>query len=450
MLKLPDFVNNFFQIFRKNHYQIYLIGGAVRNLLLNKPIENWDFTTNATPNEILKIFPDAFYNNTYGTVSIPIKLTTNDQPLITIFDVTPFRKETNYQDFRHPEKIEWAKTIEEDLSRRDFTVNAMAFDGKKIIDLFQGQKHLKERLIVAVGDPDKKFNEDALRLIRAIRFSSQLGFFIEENTKKSIKKNAYLITKISWERIRDEFLKILASDFPSEGILFLKNTNLLKYILPELENSFSIPQKSPKRHHIYDVGTHLILSLKNCPSKDPITRFATLIHDIGKVKTFKKDEKTGLITFYNHEVIGTNMAKKIAERFKLSNNQKDKLIKLVRYHQFTVSEIQTDKAIRRFIKNVGKEYLDDIIALRFGDRIGSGAKPDSWRFNLFRKRLIEVQKQPFQIKDLKINGYDVMKIFNLKPGPKIGKILKDVFEKVVNKKLKNDRQELLNYLNQIK
>ncbi len=450
MLKLPDFVNNFFQIFRKNHYQIYLIGGAVRNLLLNKPIENWDFTTNAAPDEILKLFPDAFYNNTYGTVSIPIKLTTNDQPLITIFEVTPFRKETNYQDFRHPEKIEWAKTIEEDLSRRDFTINAIAFDGKKIIDLFQGQKHLEERLIVAVGDPDKRFNEDSLRLIRAIRFASQLGFFIEENTKKSIKKNAHLITKISWERIRDEFLKILASDFPSEGILFLKNTNLLKYILPELENSFSIPQKSPKRHHIYDVGTHLILSLKNCPSKDPITRFATLIHDIGKVKTYKKDEKTGLITFYNHEVVGTNMAKNIAERFKLSNNQKDKLIKLVRYHQFTVSEIQTDKAIRRFIKNVGKEYLDDIIALRFGDRIGSGAKPDSWRFDLFRKRLIEVQKQPFQIKDLKINGHDVMKIFNLKPSPKIGKILKDIFDKVVDNKLKNDRQELLNYLNQIK
>ncbi len=442
MLDLPNFINDFFQIFRKNNYQIYLVGGAVRDLLLNKSVENWDFTTNATPDEILKLFPDSFYNNTYGTVSVKFNN--------LIFEVTPFRKETNYQDFRHPEKIEWAKTIEEDLSRRDFTINAMAFDGEKIIDLFQGQKHLQEKLIVAVGDPEKRFNEDALRLIRAIRFASELGFFIEENTKKSIIRNAHLITKISWERIRDEFLKILASDFPSEGILFLKNTNLLKYILPELEASFSIPQKSPKRHHIYDVGTHLLLSLKHCPSKDPITRFATLIHDIGKVKTFKKDEETGLITFYNHEVVGTKMAKQIAIRFKLSNNQKDKLIKLVRYHQFTVSEIQTDKAIRRFIRNVGKEYLDDIIALRFGDRIGSGAKPDSWRFDLFRKRLIEVQKQPFQIKDLKINGHDVMRIFNLKPGPKVGEILKEVFDKVVNKKLKNDRKELLNYLNQIK
>lgn len=439
MFQLPDYIIEIFNKFKKAGYQIYLVGGAVRNLLLKKEINNFDLTTNATPQEILKMFPDAFYHNVYGTVSVPLKT----KNLTTILEITPFRKEENYQDFRHPEKIKWAKTLKEDLSRRDFTINAIAYDGKKLIDPFSGRKDLENKLIKTVGDPDKRFTEDALRLIRAIRFASQLGFLIEEKTRKSIEKNAHLITKISWERIRDEFLKILSSNHPSEGVIFLKNTKLLSYILPELESCFNIPQKSPKRHHIYDVGTHLVMSLKYCPSKDPITRFATLIHDIGKVQTFKKDEKTGLITFYNHEVIGEKLTEKIASRFKLSKKDKEKLIRLVKNHQFTVSELQTDKAIRRFIKKVGKEYLKDILDLRTGDRLGSGAKKTSWRFELFKKRLIEVQKEPFKITDLKIDGYDVMKVLNLKPGPKVGEILKNIFDQVVEKKLKNERKVLL-------
>jgi len=301
-------------------------------------------------------------------------------------------------------------------------------------------------LIKAVGDPDIRFNEDALRLLRAVRFTSQLGFLIEDKTRDSIQKNASQITKISWERIRDEFLKILGGEHPSEGILFLKSTGLLAYILPEVDVCFNIQQKSPKRHHVYDVGTHLVMALKHCPSSDPITRFATLIHDIGKAKTFYKDEKTDLITFYNHEVVGKKQAEKIAERFKLSNKQKDKLITLVAEHQYTVSEAQTDKAIRRFIRSVTKEYLQDMLDLRTGDRIGSGAKPTSWRNELFKKRLEEVQKQPFQIKDLKIDGNDVMKLLKIKPGPQVGSILKKLFEEVVEKKLENKRDTLLNQI----
>ena len=438
MIKLPDEVTKLMNEFKKNKYQIYVVGGAVRDATLKKNVDNWDFTTNAIPDEIRKLFPDSFYNNIYGTVSIP-------QDKI-IFEITPFRKESNYSDSRHPEKIEWAKTVEEDLSRRDFTINAIAYDGKNIIDPYGGQKDLSNRLIKAVGDPDIRFKEDALRLLRAVRFTSQLGFLIEDTTRDSIQKNAGLITKISWERIRDEFLKILAGDHPSEGILFLKNTGLLSYILPEVDVCFAIPQKSPKRHHVYDVGTHLVMALKHCPSSDPITRFATLIHDIGKAKTFYKDEKTDLITFYNHEVVGKKQAENIAERFKLSNKQKDKLITLVAEHQYTVSETQTDKAIRRFIRSVTKEYLQDMLDLRTGDRIGSGAKPTSWRNELFKKRLEEVQKQPFQIKDLKIDGNDVMKLLKIKPGPKIGSILKKLFEKVSEGKIKNEKQALLDQL----
>jgi len=450
MFPLPEAMKNIFSIFKKNGFEIYLVGGAVRDFLLGKNPKNFDFTTNATPKQIQSLFPNSFYNNTYGTVSIPVEMEGLSSLQKTIIEITPFRKEEDYTDFRHPEKIEWAKTLEEDLARRDFTINAIAYDGKKIIDPHYGQKDLKEKIIRCVGDPDKRFTEDALRLLRAIRFASQLGFLIEEKTRKAIEKNSQLITKISWERIRDEFLKILKSDHPAEGVLFLRNTGLLKYILPELDVCFFIPQKSPKRHHIYDVGTHLVMSLKHCPSKDEITRFATLIHDIGKAKTFKKDEKTGLITFYNHEVVGKKLAEKIAERFKLSSKQKEKLVRLVAYHQFTVSELQTDKAIRRFIRNVGKEYLLDMLDLRVADRLGSGAKATSWRLELFKKRLIEVQKEPFKITDLKVNGYDVMRILEIKPGPKVGEVLKYLFEKVVKKKLKNEREVLLKEIEKIK
>ena len=426
---------------RTNGFEVYVVGGAVRNLLLNKEVTNWDFTTNATPENIQKIFPDNFYHNVYGTVTVK-----SDAYL---FEITPYRKESNYLDNRHPEKIEWAQTIEEDLARRDFTVNAIALrqaQGKlecELIDIYNGQKHIQEKKIVAVGNPDTRFQEDALRLMRGVRFASQLGFLIEEETQNAMTRNAELISHISWERIRDELLKIIGSDHPSEGVLFLKNTGILKYILPELDACFAIQQKSPNRHHIYDVGTHLIMALKNCPSPDPITRFAALMHDIGKVGTFHKEEDTQQITFYNHEVVGTIQAKKIADRLRLSNEQKEKFVRLIEFHQFTVIEDQTDKAVRRFIRDVGKEYIQDMLDVRTADRIGSGATPTSWRLDLFKKRIIEVQKEPFTVKDLKINGLDVMKIKNIKPSREVGDILDALFEKVINGKVKNEREELL-------
>lgn len=441
MQKLPDFVGDFLQTFQKAGHEIFLVGGIVRELLLNKAVD-WnlaDFTTSAKPEEIQKLFPDSFYENKFGTVGVKIKVGEKE----IVFEVTTYRKESNYKDRRHPEKIEWAKTIDEDLARRDFTINAMAYDGKKLVDLFDGQKHLKQKMIVAVGDPDERFSEDALRLLRAVRFAAQLGFLLEEKTRESIRKNAKLIKHVSAERVKDELLKILASENPAEGILFMRSTGLLEMIFPEIDESFQVPQKSPKRHHIYDVGTHLVMSLKHCPSKDPITRFASLLHDVGKVKTFRKDEKTGLITFYNHEVVGEKIAKNIADRLKLSNKQKEKLVMLVRMHQFTVTELQTDKAVRRFIRHVGKEYLQDILDVRTGDRIGSGSTPTSWRLELFKKRLEEVQKEPFKVSDLKISGNDVMKELKLKPGPKVGKILNKLFDQVVEGKIKNDKKELM-------
>lgn len=239
--------------------------------------------------------------------------------------------------------------------------------------------------------------------------------------------------------------KILKNENAYSGIVHLKESGLMQEILPELVKCFGVDQKSPNRHHIYDVGTHLLMSLKFCKSKDPVTKFATLIHDIGKPQTYRKSTE-GFITFYNHEMVSTKIAKNIADRLRFSNAEKDKFIKLVRFHQFTVDERQTDSAIRRFIRNVGIENIEDMLNLRVADRLGGGAKETSWRLEEFKKRLIVVQKQPFSIKDLKINGKDVMEILGIPSGPKVGEVLEKIFEKVENKMLPNEREILVDFL----
>lgn len=438
-LKLPQEVIAALDALEKKGFEAYLVGGSVRDLIMGRNTSNWDFTTNARPDEILKIFPDSYYDNKFGTVGIP-------QASGLVFEITTFRSEKGYSDHRHPDKVFWGKTLEEDLSRRDFTINAIALHfavGKpRIIDPYKGQGDINLKIITTVGDPDARFAEDALRLIRAVRIATELGFLIEEKTHLAIKKNAPLINQISAERVRDELMRILSTDYPADGILLLRSSGLLAQILPELEICFGIAQQSPKRHHIYDVGTHLIMSLKNCKSKDPIVRLATLLHDVGKPQVSQKQEDA-VITFYNHEIVGTKIVRNIADRLRFSKKDRDKLIKLVRWHQFSVDERQTDKAIRRFIKRVGKENLNNILDLRVGDRLGGGAQETSWRLELYKKRLAEVQKQPFTVADLKVDGYDVMKILNLKPGPAVGKVLTKLFEEVENDQTKNEREYLL-------
>jgi tRNA nucleotidyltransferase (CCA-adding enzyme) len=439
---IPDEVKEILKIFEDKNFEIYIVGGAVRDLLMGKIPNDWDFTTNATPEEILKVLgEEAFYDNKFGTVGLKSKNINLDP-----FEITTFRTESNYLDGRHPEKVEWGKSLEDDLGRRDFTINALALDKDfKVIDLYNGQKDLEKKLIKAVGDPTERFTEDALRMMRAIRIATELNFKIDEKTFEAIKSNSTLINKIAKERIKDELFKILSSNHADLGISMLKDSGILEEILPEVYKMFGVEQKSPGRHHIYDVGTHCLMALKFCKSNDPIVKFATLIHDIGKPQTMKKLE-TGTITFYNHEVVGEIIARRIADRLRFSKHEAEKLLKLVRWHQFTVNEFQTDSALRRFIKNVGIENLEDIIILRTADRLGSGSKETSWRTEEFKKRLLEVQKQPFSIKDLKINGSDVMKELNLKPSKKVGEILEKLFQEVVEKKIENKKTSLLNHL----
>ena len=454
--KIPIDIEKIVKKLASSGFEAAIVGGAVRQMLKDEKITDWDLTTNAKPEQIQKLFAKSFYNNRFGTVGVPVA----DGQVVQI---TTYRTEEKYTDKRHPDVIVWGKSLEEDLKRRDFTINAIALrlsktSGKfevrsskfELIDPFDGKGDLDKKIIRTVGNPDDRFKEDALRLLRAARFATTLGFAIEAKTKNAIKKNASLLSKISGERIRDELFKIIESDNAADGILLLKDLGLLKIILPELEVCFAVEQKSPKRHHIFDVGTHCVLSLKNCPSKDTTVRFATLLHDIGKAKVAKVTEE-GVRTFYNHEVVGGYLAKKIADRLHLARGQKDKLYKLVRFHQFTVDEKQTDKALRRFIKNIGVENIEDMMDLRIGDRLGGGLQqPESWRLKLFRQRIKAVLKKPFTVADLKINGNDVMKVLGIKPGPKVGKILNELFEEVADDKTKNTKEYLLNRLESFK
>lgn len=445
--KIPTSVLTILEKFEKAGFEIYIVGGVVRDLITGREAYDWDFTTNATPEEILKILPEGFYDNKFGTVGIADE--THERP----HEITTFRTEYGYSDKRRPDKVSWGKSLEEDLSRRDFTINAMAIGqitehsaqniGKiSLIDPFGGQEDLEIKLVRAVGDPMKRFDEDSLRMVRAVRIATELRFEIEEKTLEAIKHHATSIIYIAWERIKDELVKLLKSDNPADGILLLRKSELLKEILPELEITFGVEQKSPKRHHKFDVGTHLIESLRNCPSKDPIVRLATLIHDIGKPRTQKITDE-GVITFYNHEVVGSRMARDIANRLRLSKKDKDRIWVLVRRHQFTVDERQTDSAIRRFIKNVGFDNLQDMLDLRTGDRLGGGATETSWRLEKFKERLEEVQKQPFSVKDLKVDGNDVMEILKIPGGPKVGEILNKLFAEVEENQTRNTREYLL-------
>jgi len=435
---LPQFVLNILNIFGENKYDIFIVGGAVRDILMKKEVHDWDFTTNATPEEILKLFPEGFYDNKFGTVGV---LFENE-----IYEITTYRTEAGYTDRRHPDVVLWGKTLEEDLARRDLTINALALDKDlKVIDLYSGQEDIKNKLIRAVGDANKRFNEDALRILRSVRIATELGFLIEDKTFGAIKEKAFLLSEISGERIRDELLKIMASEHPTDGVMIAHNGGVLEQILPELEKGYGLAQA---KHHIHDVFKHSVESLRSCPSSDPIVRLATLLHDVGKAYTYKGEGEER--TFYNHEMESARIARDIAERLHFSKEQREKFVTLIRWHQFSVDEFQTDKAIRRFIVRVGNKYLEDIFNVRIGDRLGSGCtKAESWRLLEYKQRTIDVQKHIPSVKDLKVNGKDVMEVLGIPPGPRVGEVLSKLFEEITEDVAKNEREYLIEQIKKL-
>lgn len=427
-------------------YEAWIVGGAVRDLILGLPADDWDVTTNATPGQIQPLFRESFYDNEYGTVKVAGKHVSEQFGLAEgaikdeeLYDITTYRSESGYSDKRRPDSVTWGKTIEEDLKRRDFTINAMALgkDGQ-VIDPYGGQEDIQKKLIKAVGKPSERFEEDALRIMRAIRLAAQLGFEIEQGTLSALKEKVPNLKEISWERTGAEVMKLLATVHAADGVLLMANTGILDIVMPELLATKAVKQGG---HHIYDVFTHSVEALRACPSPDPVVRLATLLHDIDKPVVAKAEGERG-VTFYNHEVSGARTAKRIAERLKLPKKDQDRVFTLVRWHMFVYESKMTDASIRRFIRRVGKENIHDMMALRIGDRVGGGSKATSWRLTELQKRIGEQFYEPLSLKDLAIDGADVMRILNIPPSRRVGEILNTLFEEILDDPAKNKKEEL--------
>lgn len=441
-------------------YEAWIVGGAVRDTLLGRATKDWDVTTSATPTQVLPLFANSFYDNNYGTVMVAGKhlkdqfgLDDSSAEDEAIFDITTYRTEHGYSDKRRPDSVSWGKSIDEDLARRDLTINAIAIrpsnqqavnskqvgdGGIEIVDPFGGQHDLKNGVIRAVGEPKARFEEDALRILRAVRLGAELGFVIESKTLAAIQEKAANLGQISAERIGGEVMRVLASPNPADGVRLMASTGILKVVIPELLLAKDVKQGG---HHIYDVFTHSVEALGACPSPDPVVRLATLLHDVDKPVVVKPGGERGM-TFYGHEVSGARTAKRIAERLKLSKRDQERIFTLVRWHMFVYESKMTDASIRRFIRRVGRENIHDMMALRVGDRVGGGSKATSWRLTELQKRIGEQFYEPLSLKDLKINGGDVMRILGIAPGRRVGEILNQLFEEVIEDSHKNDKEYL--------
>ena len=443
---------------KNKSFEAYIVGGCVRDFLRGTESQDWDVATNAKPAEIGKIFLRSYADNKFGTVTV---LTGSEDPKLKEIEITPYRIESKYTDKRHPDEVKWAKTIKEDLARRDFTVNAIAINlqlttyNLQLIDPFNGQQDLKNKIIRAVGNPEDRFNEDALRMMRAVRFAATLEekavpgrWQIEESTGQAIKKNAKLLQVISKERIRDELLKIIMADRAAEGIDLLRELGLLKYIIPELEEGYGVSQN---KHHIYEVYDHNLRCLDYAAKKnyEKWVRLAALFHDIAKPRC-KRGEGPDA-TFYGHEIVGAKETCQILSRLKFSKKDIEKIAKLVRYHLFyyDVGEV-TESSVRRLVREVGPENMEELLQVRYCDRIGSGCpKAEPYKLRHLRYLIEKVSRDPLSVKMLKVNGDDVMKILNIQPGPKIGQILDVLLGQVLEDPEKNKKEILIGEIKKV-
>ncbi|MFA6354823.1 MAG: CCA tRNA nucleotidyltransferase [Candidatus Paceibacterota bacterium] len=452
--KIPQYVTHVTKSLEKAGFEAFLVGGCVRDLILGREPKDWDITTNAKPEEIIPLFEKTIYENKFGTVGVCIAKNPTDVIYETdsgvtheteyhILEVTPYRTEAKYSDFRHPDEVNFSKNIEDDLKRRDFTINALAYNPSKgqIIDLYKGQEDIKDKVVRAVGSANDRFQEDALRMLRAIRFSVQLDFAMSYDTMQAIVDNSTLIKKISFERIRDEFTKIIESGNPVAGMGLLHKLELLKYIIPELEEGIGCDQKGA---HIYDVWEHLLHALDHAANKGwPLeVRLAALFHDIGKPKSRRAGTKKEY-TFYGHEVIGARITKQIMERFKYPKKTSDLVNKLVRGHMFfSDTEMITLSAVRRVVANVGKEHIWDLMNVRECDRVGMKKKETPYRLRKYHAMIEEVLRDPISVGQLAINGKYMMETLHMKPGPRMGWILSALLEEVLDDPKKNTKEHL--------
>ena len=432
-------------------FENYLVGGCVRDLVrktiygeLVEP-KDWDFATNAKPEEIIKLFPKTFYENEFGTVGV-VNEETSDETL-RVVEVTPYRIESGYSDKRHPDKVEWGKSMEEDLARRDFTMNAIALslqltaDSYKLIDPYGGQKDIEKKLIRTVGKPEERFGEDALRMLRALRLASELNFAIEHETQMAIEKNSDLLENVSRERVRDEFVKIVMSETPAVALDLAARLGLLKFISPELEKGIGEEQN---KAHAYTVWEHLLRSLNHAAAKKmPLyVRLAALLHDVAKPHT--RVWKNNQWTFYGHEVVGARLARNILTDLRFHKEIVEKTTKLVRWHMFfSDTEEISLSAVRRIVRNVTPELIWDLINVRTADRIGTGRpKETPYRLRKYKSMIEEVLRDPISVKQLKIGGQDIMSLTETGPGPNVGFILEILLSEVLEKPELNTHEYL--------
>ena len=441
-LTVPKEVRELCEILRAKGYGAYLVGGCVRDLLIERTPKDWDITTSAKPEEIQALFPETFYENDYGTVGV---VTQSEDPRLKVIEITPYRTEGKYSNARHPDEVKFSDTLEADLDRRDFTINALAYDPATydLVDKHNGLEDLKRKTIVAVGDPSERFAEDALRMLRAVRISAELDFTIEAKTAQGIAQNASQLAKISRERVREEFVRILMSPKPLQALYVAQKLGLLQYVVPELEEGIGCAQNQA---HSFDVFEHLLRSLQHAADKDwPLdVRLAALLHDVGKPATRQWSDEKKDWTFYGHDMASGRMAKKILTGLKFPKETIEKVTTLVRWHMFfSDPDVVTLSAVRRLIARVGRENITELVNLRVCDRIGTGRpKEHPFRLRKYMSMIDEALRDPVSVGMLKINGKKIMEVSQGAPGPRIGWVLHALLEEVLDDPSKNTEEYL--------
>jgi len=441
-LRIPPEVKKAADTLESKGFEAYLIGGCVRDLLLDRKPKDWDITTNAKPEEITALFPNTFYENEYGTVGVVTENT--DDETLKVIEVTPYRVEGVYSDKRRPDKVEWSSRLEDDLKRRDFTINAIALTlSGKIVDLSDGQTDLKKKTIRTVGESKARFNEDALRMLRAVRIAVELDFTIDPATQNAIAVNAKHLKMMAAERIRDEFIRIVMSPKPQIGLILSHKLGLLQYIMPELEEGIGVAQN---KAHSFDVFEHALRTVEHSAKKgfSLETRLAALFHDIGKPATRRWSDEKKDWTFYGHDVVGAKMAAKIMARLAFPKKTIENVTKMVRWHMFfSDTEQITNSAVRRIVARVGTENIWHLMDVRMCDRIGTGRPKESpYRLRKYHSMIDEVMRDPLSVGMLKINGGKIIELTKLAPGPKIGNILHALLEEVLDDPMRNTEEYL--------
>ncbi len=436
---VPDKLSEIAGIFRSNGHSLYLVGGAVRDYILGKPNHDYDFTTDAMPMEIKAMFRKTIDTGIkHGTVTVLFRGES--------FEITTFRSEGEYHDGRHPDSVRFIRSLDEDLKRRDFTINALAADLESgmIIDRHSGIKDLMDHRIRAIGDPEERFREDGLRLMRACRFASKLGFDIEEETFNAMRRMHSCIANVSKERIKEELFRLIDGIDPSRGIEMMRRSCLLEDVLPELQSCYGVEQGG---YHAEDVYSHLLLALEYARDNGfPLNlKAAALLHDIGKPECRRDGD--GRYTFYGHDIASERIAKQILDRLKASNTEKYEISHLVREHMFSYTHDWSDGAVRRFINRVGEEYLYSLFLLRDADRAATtGRMPDDGKEldDELRKRVHDMllTKPALTIKDLRIDGNELQKA-GIASGPLLGNTLRYLLSEVIEDPSKNEKETLI-------